>query len=36
MNYRVFVNNKETEILKTTVFPMPYNEIQTMEYTQFK
>lgn len=36
MNYTVFVNEENTKISKTSVFPMPYNEVQIMEYTQFK
>jgi hypothetical protein len=36
MNYSVFVNGKSANVYKTNVFPMPYNEVQIMEYTQFK
>lgn len=36
MNYKVFVNGESANISKTNVFPMPYNEVQIMEYTQFK
>lgn len=36
MNYNVYVNGESANIYKTNVFPMPYNEVQVMEYTQFK
>lgn len=35
MNYKVFVNGENANIYKTNIFPMPYNEVQVMEYTQF-
>lgn len=36
MNYNVYVNGESANIYTTNVFPMPYNEVQIMEYTQFK
>lgn len=36
MNYDVIVNGENAQIYKARVFPMPYNELQTIEYTQFK
>lgn len=36
MNYNISVNGEKADIHKASVFPMPYNELQVMEYTQFK
>jgi hypothetical protein len=36
MNYNVLVNGDSVKIKTTNVFPMPYNEVQVMEYVQFK
>lgn len=36
MNYNVSVNGENAKLLRASVFPMPYNEQQFMEYTQFK
>ena len=36
MNYKVYVNGESAGIYTTNVFPMPYNEVQVMEYTSFQ
>ncbi len=36
MNYKVYVNGKSTNICTAKVFPMPYNEVQEVEYTSFQ
>lgn len=36
MNYKVYVNGESTAICTARVYPMPYNEVQDMEYTSFQ